>query len=140
MRLVTRTFTALLLAAAVGAGGSAAAAPAARPIVSTRADGGISTERLARLGAMLQSYVNSGRIAGAVVEIRRDGRDVYSEAFGWRDKEAQDPMREDTIFRIASQTKALTSVAVMMLLEEGKLLLDDPLDKHLPEWSRTTVA
>ena len=139
MRFVTRTFTALLLAAAVG-GGSAAAAPAAGPIVSTRADGGISTERLARLGAMLQSYVDSGRIAGAVVEIRRDGRDVYSEAFGWRDKEAQDPMREDTIFRIASQTKALTSVAVMMLLEEGKLLLDDPLGKHLPEWSRTTVA
>jgi CubicO group peptidase (beta-lactamase class C family) len=59
---------------------------------------------------------------------------------GWRDKEARDPMRADTIFRIASQTKALTSVAAMMLMEEGKLLLDDPVGKHLPEWKKTTVA
>jgi CubicO group peptidase (beta-lactamase class C family) len=121
-------------------GVASAAANSARPVVSARADRGVSSERLARVGAMLQSYVDSGRIAGAVVEIHQDGRDVYSEAFGWRDKEARAPMREDTIFRIASQTKALTSVAVMMLMEEGRLLLDDPVGKHLPEWARTTVA
>src|SRR5262245_31021121 len=72
--------------------------------------------------------------------IHQDGREVFSEAYGWRDKEAGDPMREDTIFRIASQTKALTSVAIMMLMEEGKLVLDDPLGKFLPEWQRTSVA
>jgi CubicO group peptidase (beta-lactamase class C family) len=100
----------------------------------------ISAERLGRLRAELQRYVDEGRLAGAVVRIQQDGKLVFSEAVGWRDKEARDPMREDSIFRIASQTKALTSVAVMMLMEEGKLLLDDPVGKHLPEWKKTTVA
>lgn len=101
---------------------------------------GISAARLARISDLVQRYVDEGRIAGAVVQIRQDGRDVYSHAFGWRDKEARDPMRNDSIFRIASQTKALTSVAVMMLLEEGKLLLNDPVSKYLPEWTKTSVA
>ena len=100
----------------------------------------LSAERLGRLTQLLQAYVDQGRIAGAVVKIQQDGRDVYSEAVGWRDKEARDPMREDTIFRIDSQTKALTSVAAMMLMEEGKLLLDDPVGKHLTELSKTIVA
>jgi CubicO group peptidase (beta-lactamase class C family) len=105
------------------------------PAVST-----VSADRLGRLRAQLQRYVDEGRLAGAVVRIQQDGKLVFSAAVGWRDKEARDPMREDTIFRIASQTKALTSVAVMMLMEEGKLLLDDPVGKHLPEWKKTTVA
>ena len=88
----------------------------------------------------MKAYVEQGKLAGAVVMIHQDGREVFSEAYGWRDKEASDPMREDTIFRIASQTKALTSVAVMMLMEEGKLVLDDPLGKFLPEWQKTNVA
>ncbi len=100
----------------------------------------VSTERMARITRLLQSYVDQGRIAGAVVQVQRDGRTVYADAVGWRDKEARDPMRQDTIFRIASQTKALTSVAVMMLMEEGKLVLSDPIGKYLPEWRRTTVA
>ncbi len=101
---------------------------------------GVSAERMARLSALLKSYVDQGRIAGAVVQIQQDGRTVYADAVGWRDKEARDPMRQDAIFRIASQTKALTSVAVMMLMEEGKLVLSDPVGKYLPEWRRTTVA
>jgi CubicO group peptidase (beta-lactamase class C family) len=101
---------------------------------------GMSQERLKRLDAAMRSYIDEGKLAGAVVTIRQDGREVFSEACGWRDKEASDPMREDTIFRIASQTKALTSVAIMMLMEEGKLVLDDPLGKFLPEWSKTSVA
>jgi CubicO group peptidase (beta-lactamase class C family) len=100
----------------------------------------ISTERLGRLRAHLQRYVDEGKLAGVMVMIQQDGKPVFSQAVGWRDKEARDPMREDTIFRIASQTKALTSVAVMMLMEDGKLLLDDPIGKHLPEWKNTTVA
>ncbi|MDZ4761805.1 MAG: serine hydrolase domain-containing protein [Alphaproteobacteria bacterium] len=112
---------------------------AAAPVAAGR-DHGMSAERLERLKGAMQGYVDRGQIAGAVVAIQQDGRDVFSEAFGWRDKEAGDPMKEDTIFRIASQTKALTSVAVLMLMEEGRLLLDDPLGKHLPEWSKTSVA
>lgn len=120
------------------AGCVAISASDAPPAYVAPAAPSVSAERIARVG--LQDYVDRGRIAGAVVEIRQDGRDVYSEAFGWRDREARAPMREDTIFRIASQTKALTSVAVMMLMEDGKLLLEDPVGKHLPEWSKTTVA
>jgi CubicO group peptidase (beta-lactamase class C family) len=122
--------------------GSTGVSPAQAPATSLAAPAtpGISSERLKRLSATLQDYVDKGRLAGAVVRIQQDGRDVYSEAFGWRDKEARSPMREDTIFRIASQSKALTSVAAMMLMEDGRLLLDDPVGKHLPEWARTTVA
>jgi CubicO group peptidase (beta-lactamase class C family) len=101
---------------------------------------GISAERLDRLRVELQRYVDEGRLAGAVVQISQDGRPVFSHAVGWRDKEARDPMQDDSIFRIASQTKALTSVAVLMLMEEGRLLLSDPVGKHLREWQNTTVA
>jgi CubicO group peptidase (beta-lactamase class C family) len=100
----------------------------------------LSAERLERLDAAMKAYVAEGKLAGAVVMVHDDGREVFSEAYGWRDKEADDPMREDTIFRIASQTKALTSVAVMMLMEEGELVLTDPVGKFLPEWSKTSVA
>lgn len=131
-----------LLAAAVPFGGAAAQAQAQAPgrTLEAPAPSKVSAERLARLRAQLQRYVDEGKLAGAVVRIQQDGKLVFSQAVGWRDKEARDPMREDTIFRIASQTKALTSVAVMMLMEEGKLLLDDPVGKHLPEWKKTSVA
>ena len=128
--------SAILLATlpAVPAAHAQVAAPQARPVP------GISAERLARLSALLKDYVDQGRIAGAVVQIQQDGRTVYADAVGWRDKEARDPMRQDAIFRIASQTKALTSVAILMLMEEGKLLLSDPVGKYLPAWGKTTVA
>ncbi|WP_375429113.1 serine hydrolase domain-containing protein [uncultured Sphingomonas sp.] len=113
---------------------------ASTQISQSRDAGRLSAERLASVNQLLQSYVDQGRIAGAVVQIQQDGRTVFSTAIGWRDKEARAPMRQETIFRIASQTKALTSVAVMMLLEDGKLLLNDPVGKHLPEWSSTKVA
>jgi len=100
----------------------------------------LSEERLAVLDRVMKEYVASGKLAGAVVMIHQDGREVFSNAYGWRDREAGDAMEEDDIFRIASQTKALTSIAVMMLMEEGKLLLEDPLGKFMPEWSKTTVA
>ena len=101
--------TLALILSGVLAAGPLAQTAAAQSVTAARAKSGVSAERMARVGAMLQAYVDQGRIAGAVVEIRQDGRDVYSEAFGWRDKEARAPMREDTVFRIASQTKALTS-------------------------------
>jgi CubicO group peptidase (beta-lactamase class C family) len=116
----------------------AAAYPA--PAALAGAPHGISQERLRNLDQAMKTYVAESKLAGAVVMIHQDGREVFSEAYGWRDKEANDPMREDTIFRIASQTKALTSVAIMMLMEEGKLVLNDPVGKFLPEWQKTTVA
>lgn len=109
------------------------------PIVND-APHGISQARLAVLDGVMKQYVADGKLAGAVLKIHQDGREVFNGVYGWRDREANAPMQEDTIFRIASQTKALTSTAIMMLMEEGKLVLDDPLGKFLPEWSKTTVA
>ncbi len=116
------------------------APPLAHGPITNDAPHGISQSRLAVLDATMKRYVEEGKLAGAVVMIHQDGREVFSEAYGWRDREAGDRMEEDDIFRIASQTKALTSVAIMMLMEEGKLVLDDPLSKFLPEWAKTTVA
>ncbi len=141
MRSIVRFLaSAVLVAGTIGQGAGIAYAQARPAELRPPAAAGISAERLTRLGNALQAYVDQGRIAGAVVQIQQDGRPVYSSAFGWRDKEARDPMRPDTLFRIASQTKALTSVAVMLLMDDGKLLLKDPVGKYLPEWNKTSVA
>ena len=99
----------------------------------------VSDVRLARIDNMLKQGIDSGWIAGAVGFIARDGNIVYDKAFGVSDLEKKSLMRRDDIFRIASQTKAITSVAVMMLFEEGKFLLDDPISKYIPEFSHQTV-
>lgn len=104
------------------------------------ADAGLSAESLARLSAVLDDYVAQGRLAGGVALVARRGELAYLEAFGMRDIEAGDPMAEDAIFRIASQTKAIVSVGVMMLQERGELLIGDPLGDYLPEFRETTVA
>jgi CubicO group peptidase (beta-lactamase class C family) len=101
---------------------------------------GMSTVRLERLSAVLQEYVDHGRVPGSVTIIVRRGKVVYLEGFGHRDRQAADPMAPDAIFRIASQSKALVSVAVMMLQEEGKLLIADAIGDYLPEFLETTVA
>jgi CubicO group peptidase (beta-lactamase class C family) len=120
-----------------------AAAHAATPDPLPRAqpeEVGLSAERLQLLGKVLKSYTDEGRIAGSVVLVARRGKLVYFEAFGQRDREAKSPMRTDSLFRIASQTKAVVSVGAMMLVEQGKLLLTDPVSKYIPEFSETTVA
>lgn len=101
---------------------------------------GLSSARLARLSAVMQEYVDAGRVAGTVTLIARHGRIAHLEATGHRDREAGAAMTTDTIFRIASQTKAITSVAAMILVEEGKLRLRDPVGKFLPEFMETRVA
>jgi CubicO group peptidase (beta-lactamase class C family) len=101
---------------------------------------GMSAERLDRLTEVMRGYVADGRLAGAVVLVARYGRVPYFESFGERDREAAASMTPDALFRIASQTKALVSVAVLMLQEEGALLISDPVGKHIPEYARTTVA
>ena len=103
-------------------------------------EAGFSSERLSRLTSVLSDYAEQKRLSGAVAMVLRDGKTVYFESFGMRDVEAGDLMPDDAIFRIASQTKAIVSVAVMMLQEEGKLLISDPVGKYLPEYSHTTVA
>jgi CubicO group peptidase (beta-lactamase class C family) len=115
-----------------------AAPPATKPAASAPA--GFSAERLARVDRMLQSYVDDGLIPGAVALVLRDGRPVYEKAVGWADKEAARRMTADTIFRIASQTKAVTSVAVLSLFEEGRLSLNDPVSRFIPAFGKTTVA
>jgi CubicO group peptidase (beta-lactamase class C family) len=99
----------------------------------------VSTERLARIDKLLQQYIDDNQIAGAVALILQNGKPVYQRAAGWSDKEAGVRMTTDTIFRIASQTKALTSVAALMLQEEGKLAIGDPVGNYIPEFNKTTV-
>ena len=97
-------------------------------------------DRLARIDRYLQAQVDSARIAGAVALVLRDGEVVYERAVGWADREANRPMRPDHIFRIASQSKAITSAAVMMLVEEGQIALGDPVSRWLPTFARTSIA
>ena len=101
---------------------------------------GMSSERLDRLSLALAGYADEGRLAGAVTIIVRRGKIAYREGIGYRDAETQAPMPSDGIFRIASQTKALASVGVMLLQEEGKLLITDPIGDYLPAFAETTVA
>ena len=101
---------------------------------------GLSSERLQRLSEIQQGYVDDGKLSGSVTLIARKGNVAYLEAFGHRDRESKSPMKTDTIFRIASQSKALVSVGVMILQEEGKLLISDPVGKYIPEFQETTVA
>ena len=101
---------------------------------------GFSPQRLQRLTDGFQAYVTDGKLAGSVVLVARRGKIAYLHAFGQRDREANAPMPENAVFRIASQTKALVSVGVMILQEQGKLLIGDPVGKYLPEFQKTTVA
>jgi CubicO group peptidase (beta-lactamase class C family) len=100
---------------------------------------GFSTERLTRVDALLDGYVRDGRIGGIVAMVLRDGKPVYEHATGWRDRETGQKMTTDTLFRIASQTKALTSVAILQLVEEGKLTVSERAGKYIPSFEKTTV-
>jgi CubicO group peptidase (beta-lactamase class C family) len=100
---------------------------------------GMSSERLARIDTMLQKAVDNGDIPGVVALIARNGRIVYHKAFGMADNETGRTMRTDDIFRIASQTKAITGTAVMMLWEEGLFRLDDPISKYIPEFKNPVL-
>jgi CubicO group peptidase (beta-lactamase class C family) len=101
---------------------------------------GFAVGRLARIDSAFERAVRRGEIAGAVVLVMRDGQTAYERAFGWADREAGRHMRPDAVFRIASESKAVTSVAVMSLVEEGKVGLDDPVARFIPAFAHTTVA
>ena len=101
---------------------------------------GMSSERLNRLTTTFQQYVDSGKLAGSVALVARHGQIAYFHSFGKSDMENNTPMQDNSIFRIASQTKAIISVGIMMLQEEGKLLITDPVGKYIPAFYKTTVA
>jgi CubicO group peptidase (beta-lactamase class C family) len=122
---------------------AAALALAALPSLhaaATPAALGFAPDRLQRLDAVVQDHVDRRQLAGAVVLIQRHGQPAHFKAYGLQDLEAGKPMPTDAIMRIASMSKAVTSVAVMMLYEEGRLLLHDPLSKYLPAFSKSVVA
>jgi len=130
--------TIVALAVAIGLVGHAHAQ--GLPRVTTPEQVGLSSERLKRVSTAMHSGVERGEIPGAVVVIARRGKVAYVESFGFRDREAQAPMKPDAIHRIASMTKPLTSLAAMLLVEEGRLSLADPVALHLPELKEVKVG
>lgn len=101
---------------------------------------GMSSARLERLTSGMGTLVEQGRLAGVVVAVAKDGKVVHFEASGKRDVESGAPMRTDSIFRIYSMTKPITAVAMLMLMEESKWQLDDPVARHIPEFANLKVA
>jgi CubicO group peptidase (beta-lactamase class C family) len=101
---------------------------------------GMSSARLARIGTALQSDIDRGLVPGAVVAVVRKGKLVYYEAFGSVEKAAGVPMPKDAIFTIASMTKPLTATGALMLFEEGRILVNDPVGKYLPQLDNVVVA
>ena len=121
--------------------GTAGAAPAcARAETPLAVASGFSQEKLKRVGDYVRNEITTGKIPGAVVLIQQHGRPVFFESFGVRDVATKAPMTEDTIFRLYSMSKPVTSVAAMMLVDDGKLALDDPLAKYIPAFADVKVA
>ena len=112
-----------------------AVVPAARP-----EEVGFSSERLQRINQVIQRAIDAKQIAGAVTVVARRGKVAHFEAQGLMDLEAKTPMRKDAIFRMASMSKPVTGVAILMLLEEGKVRLNDPVSRFIPEFKDTRVA
>ena len=117
-----------------------ASLPAQARSAAAVAPAGFDPARLRRIDQFMQSYVDSNEIGGAVGLVLRDGRVVYQRAVGWIDKESGRRMTPNALFRIASQTKAVTTVAILSLVEEGKIAVDDPVSRWIPAFAHTTVA
>jgi CubicO group peptidase (beta-lactamase class C family) len=114
---------------------TASTVPSGRP-----EDVGMSSDRLRRVNEVITSYIDSGQVSGAVTMVSRKGRIAQFEAQGLMDIEARTPMRKDAIFRMASMSKPVTGVAILMLMEEGKLRLTDPVSRFIPEFKNPAVA
>jgi CubicO group peptidase (beta-lactamase class C family) len=116
----------------------------ATPLAAQRTPGaltqGFAPDRLRRIDGFLQGYVDSSRIGGGVALVMRDGKVVYERAVGFADREARRRMTPDALFRIASQTKALTTVAIMILVEEGRIALNNPVSRFIPAYDTTWVV
>src|SRR5437763_5468257 len=114
--------------------------PAAESAIARPEDVGLSGERLARITDMMKRHIAAGEISGGVTLVARHGRIVHLEATGVTDVDTKKPMTKDAVFRIASMTKPVTGVAIMMMMEEGKLKITDPVSKYIPSFKDLTVA
>lgn len=115
------------------------AAPASAMLPAAPASAGVSPEGLRQLDHLLQGYVDDGRLPGVIALVARDGKVVYRKALGYADAAARTPLRPDAIERIASQTKAITSVGLMELYDQGRFQLDDPIARYLPAFAHPRV-
>src|ERR1022692_1905215 len=127
--------SAVLVAAVLAVPSAAGQVPAGKP-----EEAGMSTERLQRIHQAMERHIEAGEISGAVTLVARHGKIVHFQAPGLMDLDTTTPMMPDAIFRIASMTKPITGVAVMMMLEEGRIRLNDPVSKFIPEFKDTKVA
>ncbi len=114
---------------------AASSVPAAKP-----EDVGVSSERLQRISQMLQRRIAAGEMSGAVAIVARKGKIVHLEAQGVMDLDSKKPMAKDTMFRVASMTKPVTGLAIMMMIEEGRVRLNDPVSRYIPEFKNLKVA
>jgi len=137
MKKLTILMLATMVSSVSGTGwaGSGDALPLSKPEKV-----GMSTERLERINTVMKRYIDDELVAGTVTLVARKGKIVHYEAQGLKDVADKDPMRKDAIFRIASMTKPITSVALMMLYEQGEFQLTDPIYKWLPEFEHMQVA
>jgi len=129
---------ALLLLAFVTAGPGRA--EPVLPMAATPEEVGLSSAQLARIEAVTQRHIETGLVPGAVMLVARRGKIAWTRTMGFRDRAAKDPMRPDSIFRIYSMTKPIVSVAAMMLVEEGRMQISDPVAKYLPETGKMKVG
>lgn len=135
-----KLFTLFFVTLALIAGAQTKSSKKSLPLTPAKAETvGMSSERLGRIDAMCKEAVSSGDVPGVVALVVRNGKIVFHEAYGQADAPSGRAMKTDDIFRIASQTKAITSTAVMMLWEEGKFQLDDPISKYIPEFKDPQV-
>ena len=114
--------------------------PAAETTITTPEDVGLSTPRLARITEMMKRHIAAGEIAGGVTLVARHGRIAHFEATGVIDIDSKKPMTKEAVFRIASMTKPITGVAILMMMEEGKLRITDPVSKYIPSFKDLKVA
>src|SRR5436190_15114527 len=135
MRLIVKSTAMLLLLLTLLLSTSAAETPRAKPD-----DVGISAQRLQRIHELMQRHIDAGDFAGAVTLVARNGRVAHLEAQGLMDVETRKPMATDAMFRIMSMTKPIVGVAVLMMVEEGKVRLNDPVSKFIPEFKDLKVG
>ena len=138
MNGLIRAFGASVLFACVSVGSSWA--DPVLPIAASPEAVGLSSSQLARIEATTQKYIESGVVPGAVMLVARRGKIAWTKTMGFRDRAAKDPMRPDSIFRNYSMTKPIVSIAAMMLVEEGRMQVSDPVSKYLPEMAAMKVG
>ena len=140
LRLIVQMFLPLIIAATLTCSLPAQLTPVTWPLSEARpGEVGMSVERLQRIDRMCQSAISDGKLPGIVALVAQHGKIVYHEAFGMADNQAGRALKKNDIFRVASQSKAITATAVMMLWEEGKFQLDDPISEFIPQFEDAAV-